>query len=166
MSSSERRRWLQAALALAAAGLGGCGFELRRTPTMPFSSLMLQGFQARSPMAEQLRRSLQRSVQIVELPAQPDVVLQALGEDQLKVATGTTSAAQVNTFSLRVNFRFRAQTPSGRELIGATEIGLARDLSYSETLALAKESEENALFRAMRADIADQVLRRLASVHP
>jgi LPS-assembly lipoprotein len=41
---------------------------------------------------------------------------------------------------------------------------LSRDMSYSETAALAKEQEENLLYRAMQSDIVAQVMRRLASV--
>jgi hypothetical protein len=41
---------------------------------------------------------------------------------------------------------------------------VARDLSYSETAALAKEHEEAELFREMQADVVLQVLRRLATI--
>ena len=44
------------------------------------------------------------------------------------------------------------------------ELLLSRDLSYSETAALAKEQEENFLYRAMQGDIVAQVMRRLASI--
>jgi LPS-assembly lipoprotein len=41
---------------------------------------------------------------------------------------------------------------------------LSRDMSYSESAALAKEQEEALLFKAMQSDIVSQVMRRLASV--
>jgi len=41
---------------------------------------------------------------------------------------------------------------------------LARDMSYSEELALPKEQEEALLYRTMQSDIVSQVLRRLAAV--
>ena len=53
---------------------------------------------------------------------------------------------------------------SGKELIAPTEILQSRDMSYTESAALAKEQEEAALYRAMQTDIVSQVLRRLASV--
>jgi LPS-assembly lipoprotein len=76
----------------------------------------------------------------------------------------STAAGQVRELQLRARLNFRLRTPQGRELIPATEILLSRDISYSETAALAKEQEEDFLFRAMQGDIVDQVLRRLASV--
>jgi len=58
------------------------------------------------------------------------------------------------------------RSAAGRELIPATELLLTRDMSYSETIALAKEQEEALLFRGMRGDIVQQLLRRLATLNP
>jgi LPS-assembly lipoprotein len=44
----------------------------------------------------------------------------------------------------------------------ASEIVAARDMSYNETQALAKAHEEAQIFREMEADVARQVLQRLA----
>ena len=41
---------------------------------------------------------------------------------------------------------------------------LARDLTYNETDALAKQQEADFLYRAMQTDLVDQVMRRLAAV--
>jgi len=60
--------------------------------------------------------------------------------------------------------RFRLDTPQGQELIEDTEIIQQRDISYSETAALAKETEEALLYRDMQSDIAQQIQRRLAAV--
>jgi LPS-assembly lipoprotein len=63
-----------------------------------------------------------------------------------------------------VRLRFHLHTPSGAELIPPTELLLTRDMSYSESLALAKEYEEVQLYRAMQSDIVAQVMRRLSRV--
>jgi len=76
----------------------------------------------------------------------------------------STAAAQVRELQLRLKFNFRVRTPGGRELIPRAELLVSRDLSYSETLALAKEHEENELYREMQSDVVAQVLRRLASL--
>ena len=65
---------------------------------------------------------------------------------------------------MRARLNFRLRTVAGKDLIPATEILLSRDMSYSETIALAKEQEEALLYRAMQSDIVAQVMRRLASV--
>ena len=101
---------------------------------------------------------------MVETPTQAQVVLEALTDAREKSVVASTAFGQVRELQLRSRFGFRLRTPQGRELIPATEILLSRDMSYSESAALAKEQEEEALYRSMQNDIAAQVLRRLASV--
>lgn len=168
MSLSERvlpRRLLLGALALLPAGLlSGCGFALRRPPQLAFQSIALTGFAPRSPLAEELRRQLLLQVRVLDSPDRAQVVLKALDDARERSVVASTAAAQVRELQLRLKFNFRADTPLGRELIPRAELLLKRDLSYSETLALAKEAEEAELFREMQADVVAQVLRRLAAV--
>ena len=165
MSSSERRRLL---LALASVGcsltLGGCGFDLRQPARVSFSSIALVGFARRSPLADELKRQLKKQVPVLDAPDKAEVVLQALDDVREKSVVASTAAAQVRELQLRLKFNFRARTPGGRELIPRAELLVSRDLSYSETAALAKEHEEAELFREMQSDIVAQVLRRLAAV--
>jgi LPS-assembly lipoprotein len=167
-SSSSRHLQLRlrraGLLALAGSALAGCGFQLRQPPRMGFGRIALTGFEPRSPMAKELRRQLGASARVVDSPGQAEVVLQALDDLRERSVVATTAAAQVRELQLRVKFNFRASTPGGRELIPRTELLLSRDLSFSETAALAKELEESELFREMQADVAAQVLRRLASL--
>lgn len=162
-----RRRLFAAVAALgAAAGLGGCGFELKRAPELHFSSLLLAGFAPRSPLAAELRMNIDASTttRVVDSVAQAQVILEALTDAREKVVVASTAAGQVREFELRERFRFRLRTPAGKELIAPTEIVLVRDMSYTEGAALAKEQEEAALYRAMQLDIVSQVMRRLAAV--
>jgi LPS-assembly lipoprotein len=153
-----------AAWVLGTAWLSGCGFQLRGTTELPFSRIALEGFSERSPLAEELKRTLAQSAQVVPSPAQAQVVLHALSDRRERSVVASTTAAQVRELQLRVRLEFRLTTPGGRELIPATELLLARDMSYSETLALAKEYEEAQLLRAMQSDIVAQLMRRLAHV--
>jgi LPS-assembly lipoprotein len=158
-----RRRRLLAAAPLA---LAGCGFELRRAPVVPFKALTLSGFAPGSPMAEELTRQLAPGTRIVKPPAEAQAVLQALVDVRERSVVASTAAGQVRELQLRVRLEFKLTHPGGRELIPATELRASRDMSYSESLALAKEQEETQLFAAMHTDIALQVLRRLARVGP
>lgn len=152
------------ALLLAVGLLGGCGFALRRPPRLAFQSISLVGFAPRSPLAEDLRRELRQQVRVLDDPTKAQVVLQALDDTRERSVVASTAAAQVRELQLRLKFNFRAHTPQGRELIPRVELLLKRDLSYSETQALAKEAEEAELFRDMQTDVVTQVLRRLAAV--
>ena len=160
MSLSDRRLFLAAAATL----LAGCGFQLRQPPKLHFASIALVGFAPRSPMAEELRRQLALQVRVLGDAGKAEVVLKALEDLREKSIVASTSAAQVREIQLRVKLYFRADTPGGRELFARAELMAARDLSYLETAALAKETEEAELYREMQADVVTQVLRRLASV--
>lgn len=163
-STSIPRRTLLA-LGLAAV-LPGCGFALRQTPALPFKRMALAGFDARSPLAAELRERLAPGVQVVDVPGQAEVVLQALLDKRERSVVASTAAGQVRELQLRVRLEFQLTSPGGRMLIAPTELLLRRDMSYSETAALGKAQEEAELFAAMQGDIVQQVLRRLAQVNP
>lgn len=151
--------------AVSASALGaGCGFQLRRPPPMPFSRIALQGFEPRAPLAEDLSRALREVAQVVASPQQAQVVLVVLQDRTLRSIVASTAAGQVRELQLRLQFGFRLATPEGTVLAPPAQLVLARDMSFSETAALAKELEEAQQLREMRADIVGQVLRRLASV--
>lgn len=145
--------------------LAGCGFELRQTPPLPFSRIALAGFPAKSPMAAELRERLSASAQVVDTPGQAEVVLQARTETRSKSVVASTAAGQVRELTLRLRFEFRLVTPGGRELVPPTELLQSRDMSYSETNALAKAQEQAEIYAAMQADLVQQLLRRLARVN-
>lgn len=159
-----RRR--TALLALAAAAVAGCGFELRRPERLPFSRLALTGFQPRSPLAEALRQALPSQVRVVAGPGEAEMVLVAIEERFDKTVAASTAGGQVREFRLRVTLRFRLDKPDGSPQLGETRLELTRDMSYSETAALAKQAEEAGLVREMRADLAQQLLHMLAATGP
>jgi LPS-assembly lipoprotein len=152
-------------LKLLPAGLvAGCGFELRGNPVLPFARIQLGGFAPRSPLADELSRELGHSATVVQANEQPEVVLLAITDRRDRAIVAATAAGQLREVQLRMHFEFRLTTAAGRELIPPTGIVLARDMSYSETFALAKEQEEALLYAAMQSEIVMQVLRRLSSI--
>ena len=151
-------------LGTAAAALAGCGFELRRPPPLAFSSIALTGFAPRSPLAMALKEALLRSVRVLDTPAQAEVVLHAIIDARERSVVAQTSAAQVRELQLRVKFNFKASTPGGRELLPTSALLLARDMSFNESAALAKEQEQAELYREMQSDLVLQVMRRLAAI--
>lgn len=164
----QRRQLLRAAAAVLGAGmaggLSGCGFQLQRRPSLAFSRIALTGFVPRSPLEADLREALREQVAVVASPAQADVVLRVREDTQQRLVVASTSASQVREIQLRLRLRFAIETGAGTGLAPDAELFIARDLSYNETQALAKESEEAQILRDMRADIVRQVLRRLAAI--
>ncbi|WP_313077816.1 LPS assembly lipoprotein LptE [Melaminivora sp.] len=165
----HRRTLLSLFPLLAAAPLAGCGFRLRGVPQFGFASLYVQAG-AGSALARELRRTLAASsdrllllTEPVQLP-QAEVVLEILSEQTERVVVGQSATGQVRELQLRLRLRFRLRGQDGREWIPATELVQTRDISYNETIALSKESEETLLFRNMQTDLVQQLLRRLAAV--
>ena len=53
---------------------------------------------------------------------------------------------------------------AGKEVVPSQRLELTRNFSFDQSLLLAKDREEDVLREAMARDLADLVLRRLASI--
>ncbi len=168
-SLSTRRAALQwAGMALAGAGLAGCGFRLRGSQAFAFQRIAI-GPQPGGAVAQELRRSFGSAVQVLaanEALTQAQLVLTVADEAREKVVVGVNSSGQVRELQLRIRVRLQLRTAQGKDLIEGDEIVQQRDISYSESAALAKEAEEALLYRDMQSDIVQQILRRLAAIQP
>ena len=163
----SRRLCLSVLAAAAGAGaLAGCGFQLRRPPELPFRTLHLSGFKPTSSMGVALRRALASapSTRLVDAPPAAEAIFEVLVDAQERNVVAFTSTGLARELQLRERLTFRLKANNGRELIPRTEILQSRDMTYNERDALAKEQEEQLLYRAMQDDIALQVMRRLAAV--
>ena len=167
----QRRAFLvftASSASLALVSLHGCGFALRKAPDFAFTTLY-SSLPESSPLGVELRRSLMAGGKVKVISDarfinEAQVVLEVLQEQRAKVVLSLNSAGQVREYQLRLLFRFRLRTLAGKELIPATDIPLQRDISFNESAVLAKEAEENLLYRDMQSDIVQQVMRRLAAV--
>lgn len=151
---------------LASVALVGCGFKLRGAQNYPFQTIAVQPNPGGALVIE-LRRSFGGAVTVLPLGeplTQADVVMEVLQELREKVVVSTNSSGLVREYQLRLRVRFRVRTPQGRELVPSTEIVQKRDISFNESVVLAKEAEEVLLYRDMQSDLVQQLLRRLAAV--
>ena len=158
-----------AAILLAVGGVSGCGFALRQAPSFAFTSLRFAN-QVGTPVSRALQRELATAgIQVTNAAAvagQPpvQVVLEVLTDQRERAVVGQTTSGQVRELQLRTRFRFRLSTSSGKYLIDETEMLMERDISFTETGALAKAAEEQMMFNDMQSDIVQQAMRRLAAV--
>jgi len=146
----------------------GCGFQLRKAPEYPFKTLFT-GIPEASVFGQELKRNIAASgrVEVITDPRQierADVIFELLAELPEKLILSRTSTGAVREFQLRLRVRFRLRTRDGYEWIPDTEIVQERDISFNETAALSKETEEQLLYRDMRADLVQQILRRLGAL--
>ena len=145
--------------------LAGCGFELRREPELQFQTIALVGFRNNSPMAEELRRQLERSsLRIMPDPSKAQVVLEAKRDTRERSVVVSTTAGQVREWQLKLQLDYLARTPGEELLLPLTELRMSRELTYLDSQALAKEQEEAQLYRAMQSDAIALIMRRLVAV--
>lgn len=151
------------------AAVAGCGFRLRGVPEFGFASLHITAPDG-SALARELQRTLEgsssRLVVLRDAASLPkaEAILDLLQEQRERVVVGLSAAGQVRELQLRLRIKFKLRTQDGQERIAETELLQQRDISYNETIALAKEAEEALLYRNMQTDLAQQLLRRLAAV--
>jgi LPS-assembly lipoprotein len=144
--------------------LAACGFQLRGAAPLPFHSVFVQAAPA-SQFAFQLKRAVQSggSTRIAERPEQAEVILQIMTELQEKQILSLSGGGRVSEYQLRYRVAYRLTDGQNREHIPVSEIALKRDYSYSDSQALGAEHEEALLFRNMRDDAVQQLVRRLQS---
>ena len=161
--NTGRRRVLAA---MAAAGQqAGCGFHMRGNADFAFKRLYI-GIPPNSLMGADLRRNIRNGsdTQIVTDIKEADAILDVLGDTRGKSILSITTEGVVREYRLTQRFSFRLRDQAGKELIPVSQLVLTRDLTYNEANTLAKDYEEQQLYRDMQRDIVQQLMRRLASV--
>jgi LPS-assembly lipoprotein len=143
--------------------LAACGFQLRGSATLPFDTLYIPG--ATSGIALDLKRNIEAGTQakVVNDPKAAEAILDLFGEAREKIILSLTGTGRVREFRLRYTVNYRVHDGKGAEYVPRTTVQLTRDVTYSDTEILAKEAEEQLLFRDMQSDLVQQILRRLSS---
>lgn len=147
--------------------LASCGFTLKGSEQLPFTSLFLDQ-SASGATASALRRQLLGvpGLALLELPeqrAQAQVVLQIDRDSQDKRSIGANAYGLTRELQLFSHFDYRLLAADGRELGQPVQLEQRRDINYNEAILLSKEGEEEMLYRDMAEDLASQVMRRLAA---
>jgi len=153
---------------LAVAPLAGCGFKLRTSQVMPFSTMAVTPENASGVAGDMVRYlgSTWRPLAPGASDEAPQAILDILQEQREKVIVGLNASGQVREYELRLRVNFRLRSSQGEELIPASSIEQHRSISFNESAVLAKESEEALLYRDMQTDVVQQLLRRLAAFKP
>jgi LPS-assembly lipoprotein len=143
--------------------LAGCGFRLRGTAELPFQTLYVPN--SDSGIALDLKRNLQAGSQakVVDDAKQAEAILAFSEENREKNILSLTAQGRVREFQLRYRVGFRVHDGKGSDFVPQTTIALTRDITFSDTDVLAKETEEQLLFRDMQSDMVQQIMRRLAA---
>ena len=143
--------------------LAGCGFKLRGTAEVPFQTLYIPG--SSGGIALDLKRNIQAgtAARVVDDPKQADAILEFSEESRQKDILSLTGTGRVREFQLRYRVGWRVHDGRGGTYVPQNTIQLTRDVTFNDAEVLAKEAEEQLLFRDMQTDMVQQIMRRLAA---
>jgi LPS-assembly lipoprotein len=152
---------------LCAAVLSACGFQLRGSDgraAIPFKTIYI-GVAETSPLGIELRRNIRaRDTRIVSDPKAAEAIIEVLDEGRDRAIQSLNTQGRIREIALMYRLRFRVKDAANKELLAPTEIILKRNISFNESQAIAKEKEEELLYRDMQSDLVQQILRRLSAL--
>jgi LPS-assembly lipoprotein len=156
----------QLATLLALLLLAACGFQLRGSQDVPFKTIYVPS--ATAGIGLDLKRSIQAgtSAKVVDGATQAEAVMEVTQEVREKEILSLTAQGRVREFQLRYRVGFRVHNGKGLDFVAPTTVTLVRDITFNDSDVLAKESEEQLLYRDMQSDMVQQIMRRLAAAVP
>lgn len=162
------QRWMTYLSLLSVLVLTACGFHLKglggRIIQLPFESLYVDNS---TSLGETLNTVLRRDKRIILTSDAnaADAILKVYGEQTKKDILTINSSGNINEYALI--FRVEAQVLEKGIILGKPmTIIVNRTLSYSDSAILGKQDEEDLLWRDMRIEAAEQVVRRLSYLKP
>jgi LPS-assembly lipoprotein len=143
-------------------GVAACGFHLRGEANFPFTSLYLNS-PTTSAITTDLRRALEGagSAKVVAAADKAEVVVDVNSVEDDKHILSLSSGGKVFEYLLTKRVLFRVHDADGNDWLPTSEVVIRRTYTYSDTEALAKEYEEQRLWREMQTDAVQQIVRRM-----
>jgi len=144
--------------------LASCGFHLRGEAHYAFETLYLNSPPAQ-PLTTDLRRSLESagSAKLVPLADQAQAILDIVSVENNKQILSLSAGGKVAEFMLSKRILFRVRDSAGNDWLPTAELVVRRTYTYNDAEALAKEAQEQRLWREMQDDAVAQIVRRLQS---
>jgi len=146
--------------------LSGCGFHLQGHTPLP--DLVKTPYVLTSDRQSEFAISLERAM--ISSGAHPvaerdkaSVVVNILKDDVVRRTLSVSVQNQPDEYELTYTVRFSVSA-GDKELLPPTDISNVRSFAFAEQLLLAKNHEEMILRQDMAHDLADMVMRRLASL--
>jgi LPS-assembly lipoprotein len=145
------------------ASLASCGFHLRGSSDIAFSSIFIQG------NTLIISKSLQKSLNTngVKVPTSSEgaeLLLEMVGEESEKRILSLSGKGVVNEFELYYRVHYRTKAADAPLWSQVQTVEARRDFSYSDANLLAKQGEEKRLNESMQKDVLNGLIRRLSAL--
>jgi LPS-assembly lipoprotein len=157
-----RRAFAPLAAFVLSGALVACGFHLRGEAHYAFDTLYLNS-PASQPLTLELRRSLEGigSAKLVSSPEQAQAILDVTAVENNKQILSLSIGGKVAEYLLTKRVLFRVRDAAGNDWLPTSELLVRRTYTYNDAEALAKEAQEQRLWREMQDDAVAQLVRRL-----
>ena len=143
-----------------------CGFHLQGHTPLPdvVKTPYVQTLDRQSEFAISLERAMIISgAHPVATKDKASVVVNIIKDEVVRRTLSVSAQNQPDEYELTYTVRFSV-TAGDKELLAPTDISNVRSFAFAEQLLLAKNHEETILRQDMAHDLADMVMRRLASL--
>ena len=151
--------------------LGGCGYKLRGFGELPTAMAVTYIDSGRpqnarpSRLAAALRSALRANgIVVTEDPDAAGATLKILSENLRRRTVSASAGDEVREWTLRYDVDFAVTQADGTQLLPRESTSVVRDIIYSETQVLGRESGEEQAIQEMRFDLASAIIRRLQLV--
>ena len=153
-------------LAIAVAATAGCGFQMQgRVEYGPeFETVYLQVPDSASPLARELRRSLEvAGVNLTPAPDRATAILQIVGDDTGRDVESVDAQNRPREYRIFYRASYRVVS-DGKIVLDNQRVIRTRVYTYDELEVLAKAHEEKLLRTALAKEIAGVITRRLSNI--
>lgn len=143
--------------------LSACGFALRGTTELPFSSIHIN-LPANSQFGAQMRRQIRAAsptTAVVEDAGTAEARLQILENSRSRTEVALNAQGRVQEYELQLRLTFQVIDAQANILVPPTTLTAIRMLPYDDNVAQAKESEAEALYQSMQSGLAQRILLQL-----
>jgi len=146
--------------------ISGCGFHLRGSMTeIGHLPTIYVHTERGTHLGLEVNQTFHKAeVDLTDEREQADWLLTLSDEKQDRRVLSVDSGGKVQEYELHYGLYYQVQDKDGRQLLDRQELSLLRDYSFSGTDVLAKDDEETLLYRGMRQQAAQMILRRLLTL--
>ncbi len=147
--------------------LDGCGFRLRGGAGVALSmpATYVAGDTASPALLSELRQNLMGAgVVLVDKRENSRAILTITGEEKSRRVLSVGAAGTAQEYELRYAVTFMMSDHAGVDIVPSQTIARLRAVSFDESQVLAKGAEAELLYRDLRRDVVQGMVRRLSAV--
>jgi len=161
-----KKTWLRLLSGLAiAVTLTACGFAMRGTTPLPFSTMYV-GVNDNSAFGIGLIRAIRASspgTELVKTPKQAEAVYTEISNERRTREVSLNAVGRVEQYELTIIYRFRVTDARGNAILPDTVLSASREVPYDDQFLQSKDDEFEVVFQSIQQGLVARILRRLTA---